>query len=239
MTDLEKAEVAKDAQWYIAAADHYALLALLMQIPEPGTIESLLDARLVDDYRAIASEMGEGSQASQDIAQRFSLMQQELAAGEDPLGVLRREYTRAFAHPRRPPIKLNEALFVDDERARLGKEISYARLYVSPAAMDAERQYARAGVRVDNSEKRISADSITTELQFMTHLNTLMAKALVEGDEERQAQVGEWISLFKEKHVATWMPRFFERCAEETQHDFYKLVGEMGMLLMQLDGPAA
>lgn len=225
------------AAWHIAAADHYALLALLMQIPSPETIDMLLDERLVDDYRAIASELS-ASETAEGIADRFVAMQRELALEEEPLRVLRQEYTRAFAHPRRPPIKLNEALFVDDERALAGKEISYARLYVSPAAMDAERQYARAGVRVDNSEKRISGDCITTELQFMAHLHTLAAKARLEGDETQAAQVAEWMADFKEKHVATWMPRFFERCAAETQHDYYKLVGEMGGLLMRLESPA-
>ena len=220
---------------HVAAADYYSLLALLFQIPKPETTSMLLDERLIEDYRVILSEMDGACAEFEDLASRFVAMQRELAGESDSLSVIRQEYTRAFAHPRRPPIKLYEGLFVDDERERAGKEISYARLFVSPAAMDAERQYARAGVRCDNAEKRISADCITTELQFMSHLHTLMAKALVERDGDGFIQAAEWINDFKEKHVRQWMPRFFERCAEETQHDFYRLAGEMGLVLMKLD----
>ena len=237
MTEKEiNDQVAQKVAWNIAAADHYTLLALLLQIPDPSTAEMLIDPRLVEDYRAILSELGGDDAEADALAERFGAMQRNLTEEESPLSVVRQEYTRAFAHPRRPPIKIYEALFVDDERAMAGKEISYARLFVSPAAMDAERQYARAGVRCDNSEKRISADCITTELQFMAHLHTLMAKSLIEEDLEKASCVEEWMDDFKEKHVRQWMPRFFERCVEETQHDFYRLTGEMGLTLMKLVG---
>jgi len=228
-----------DVERHVAAADGYALLAILMQMPAPDTKDLLLHEGIAADYQAIVAELGGDSAESSRLSASFRKMQEELSSQDDPLGVLRREYTRAFAHPRRPPIKIYEGLFVDDERERLGKEKSFARLFVSPAAMDAERQYARAGLKCDTSEKRISADCITTELQFMQHLHELFASCVLQGDEDKAEEVEGWLNDFKEKHVSKWIPRFFERCSCETQHDFYRLVGQMGLSLLELDGVQA
>ena len=214
-----------------AAADLCSLLALLLQFPTEKTVGGLADGTLRDDIAVIAEELGAKEGPVVEALSLLDRLRTDLAEGATSIVEARREYTRLFNHPDGPAVPLYEGVFIDTERVREGKRSTGARLFVNPAALDAERCYRQAGLK-RASDVNIPADCMSTELEFMAYLSMLEAQALVEQNATRVAEAAAWIGEFNRLHVEKWFSRFFERCAEESAHDLYRALGMLGRLVV-------
>lgn len=102
------------------------------------------------------------------------------------------------------------------------------RMFVSPAALDAERCYKAAGLKRADA-KNIPGDHIVTELQFMGRLHSGCARALMDGDEEANAIAKERIAEFERIHLKKWGEEFFTLLNRESRLGAYRLAGDLGV----------
>lgn len=214
-----------------ALADGYALVALLLQFPDASWFSRLSDESLGRDVEAIARELSLDRAVTSRARAELAELAASLTAGSSSLADARREYTRLFNHPDHPAIPLFEGVFLDEERVRAGKPKTGARLFVNPAALDAERCYRQAGFK-RSSDANVSADCISTELEFAARLHSERACALRDGDGEAKAAASERLAEFERIHATKWFACFFARCAEESAHPLYRAVGRFGTALI-------
>lgn len=212
-----------------ARSDYFALLAILLQMPSAEVIEGIKKGIILDDFQSIAQELDFPDRDTREISEKLMQVQHDLNAQPGAFAEVRQEYTRLFAHPKSPEIYLFEGLFIDSEKIKKGEVSSDARLFINPAATDAERHYQQAGLACV-TDVRMPADSITTELEFMSFLCKNLAEAVLEG--ESTVEIREQIDAFTSQHIMKWVPRFFERCIEKSRISFYSAVGFMGCRLV-------
>ena len=229
-------ESAQDPQskaiiWSTATADYYSLLTILFQTPTHEVIQGYTEELIIEDYYEVAQEMGIVEASINEAADYLRQAQNELANNQNALSFIRQEYTRLFSHPASPVIPLYEGVFVDSERVAAGLTSSYARLFINPAAINAEKFYRQAGFDC-NKQVSVPADCITTELEYLGQLNQLIAQSIMACDDKQVAALNELLVSFWKEHVINWMPRFFERCQEESRIALYKAAGMMGRILM-------
>ncbi len=234
-SDNAQVSLSQAAIRHMASADFYDLIALLLEVPTPEGVALLARPELAEDFGAIASELGVSAERAAALTQRFAAMSESLSRHEDALGLLRREYTRLFSHPKKPVIQLYEGVFVDEELVRAGKPSTHAFLFVNPSAEEAERSYKEAGF-ARTHKSSVPADSVITELQFMGQLHLAAAKADIEYDAPAAAAAAARLEGFASQRIVRWVPRFFERCVEESRVELYALLGEAGGLLMEVEG---
>ena len=218
-----------------ALADGYRLLAMLLQFPTNDLVSGMSDGSIARDVEAIAREFGMSASARTALVECFSRTLTDPTTPRSVFDDLRRERTRLFDHPDRPAICLYEGVFLVEERERAGRASTGTRLFVNPAALDAERCYRQAGLK-RSSEINIPADCITTELEFLAHLHRTCAEALTDGDDRAEREARGHLEEFGRLHVAKWFPRFFERCGQESRHALYGAVGALGIALLDVDG---
>ena len=231
MTDMVKIE--GNVVRHTALADLYDLVAFLFQMPTAENIENLKQVSTADDVRAICAELGVDEGRFAPVAARLDGLQALLAADGNALSAVRIEHTRLFTKPHRPVIWPYEGVFVDDELIRAGEEPTEARVFVNPAASDAERAYRAAGFKVEGYVD--PADYIVTELEFMARLHTGIAEASLADDAEREAELAGALETFRTKHAEAWIPRFFLRVSELGEHEFYLAAAALGTLLCQVE----
>ncbi|WP_139652929.1 TorD/DmsD family molecular chaperone [Raoultibacter phocaeensis] len=215
---------------HTALSDYLSLLALLVQFPTKELEGGLAEGTLHEDFLAVGREAGLSGSAFDTAVDRLRAASHEVRCDHEAMHAIRCEYTRLFNHPDHPAVKLFEGVFLDDERMREGKPGTGARLFVNPAALDAERCYRKAGLK-KSTAMNLPADSMSTELEFLAHLHAESARAIAE---ENDALLGETETLLEEftrLHVEKWFLRFFERCAEESRCSLYDAVGMMGIAL--------
>lgn len=228
------ASVPQEAMNHLAAADCFTLLAMLLQPPTAESVELLKHPELAEDFASISTELGIEESERLKVAKGLAMMSANLSQSDDALGIVRREYTRLFAHPKKPVIQLYEGVFIDDELVNEGKQSTYAFLFVNPAAKRAEEAYREAGF-ASVLKSKVPADCITTEMQFVEQLHIMAAKAIIEGDEGAAKEAEERLARFHAERTARWIPRFFERCVEESRIDLYSLLGKVGLLFMEAE----
>lgn len=216
-----------------ALSDWYSLLSLLLQRPTKELICSLLQTSPGDDLERIADELGATSSEVKCICMEFDNLSQYLSADEDALGNARREHTRLFRHPKKPAVWPYEGVFADEERLTRGMKSTESRLFVNPAAMDAERCYASMGFKLTSNIT--PADDIIIELDYVGRLHRKFAEALIKEDHEEQNRVQSALTHFKATHLSNWVPCFFSQCKELSRHPLYRVVGETGRLLMEVE----
>lgn len=215
---------------HIALSDYLAMLALFVQFPTRELEDGLASGALCEDYRAIVEETGLSGPAFDAAGERLLAASREIRRGPAAVHAVRCEYTRLFNHPEHPVIKLFEGVFLDDERIREGKSSTGARLFVNPAALDAERCYRKAGLK-KGSAVNLPADSMSTELEFLSHLHAQNARALAVRDNALLGETELLLEEFERLHVGKWFLRFFERCTEESRCELYTALGTMGVAL--------
>lgn len=233
-SSLDTQKKHQELKRHTASSDYYALLRLLLQAPNRELIGGLVQGLIFDDFKSICEELNIDRESTDEMRSLFASLHSSLDDSEETQSTLRREYTRLFSHPKKPLIPFFESTFIDAERVRSGKRSTQARLFVNPIAMAAERSYKEAGLSI-GAHLNLPADCITTELEFMGYLHTQIAQALMDGDEAKVAHTNELMSDFWENHIATWIPRFSERCIEEDQTGLYSAVGAMSKLLFSYE----
>ena len=231
-TTIGETNIPHGVEYHTAVSDCLSLLALLLQFPESELESGLSSGAIAKDVYSILKEAGFPESAAKEAGLLFDNTSVKFNSNPEAFREIRREYTRLFNHPDAPVIKLFEGVFLDDECKRKGKPSTGARLFVNPAALDAERCYRKAGLK-KSSSINIPADCITTELEFLSHLHAERAKALAENDGNLLSSTESMIKEFTSIHVNKWIPRFFERCREESRHELYAAVGMLGTLIFE------
>lgn len=219
-----------DIQYESAMADLYSLLVLFTQFPMQEIVDGLADGSINRDFEGIAREIGIQDKVIESISHLLHATSLELKRNSDALSELRREYSRLFNHPEAPIIRLYEGVFLDEELMRSGEASRGTRVFINPAALDAERCYRSAGLKRSGTQN-IPADCISTELEFMAFLHSMKARDLIDGSERSTLNTDELIEEFTRIHILKWFMRFFERCSEESISSFYRTVGTMGVAL--------
>lgn len=228
----ERAAVAAlqyDLNYCIGMADYCDLLAILLQSPTPRLIEGLIDKTLIEDYRSIAGDCGVGDVQIEGICYGLESWCDALALEENPLSVVRREYTRLFSHPTRPAVPLYEGLFI--RRVLDPSPSAEEVLFVNEEASDALALYRKGGVTA-KGEVRIPPDCITTELEFLSYLEKEIAWMVSKGDEDGAGPLNDLLVEFVERHALKWFSPFFTCCVHEERGGLYGFVGEMGLVLV-------
>lgn len=218
---------------HTATADLYSLVAFLMQMPTAESVARLQEASPAEDLQAIAGELGVEGPQVEALCARLDALHAQLAADKNALHGVRVEHTRMFTQPHRPIVWPYEGVFMDDERLLAGMESTEARVFINPAAGDAERTYQAAGFKVDGV--REPADYIVTELEFLAKLHVQAAKETLEGDAEAAIDTAMKLADFKVRHANVWIPRFFTRVAEKAEHEFYLTAADLGTFLCEVD----
>jgi TorA maturation chaperone TorD len=205
----------------------YQILSIFLQLPTKDLTAGLLDGTVAEDILSILEELGFSQEDLAGLENDFKTIRETASSVEDCMTELRREYTRLFTHPKNPQIPYYETLFLYDP----DKDGAKPSLFISPAAMDAERCYKKAGM-ARSAEINEPGDHIATEMEFMMHIYRLLAQGINEKDEEKQATAREGIREFTELHLRKWAYAFFEKCAELSENPAYQGIGKAGMLYM-------
>lgn len=212
----------------VAASDMFQLLSVFMHLPKKEMATGLLDGSIAEDVTTIFRELGFKRENTRTIEDAFIKIKECGKNEEELLSELRQEYTRLFNHPKKPAIPIYEALFryqpdKDDEARPL--------LFVSPAALDAERCYKKAGLKLSKAVNE-SGDHMGIEMEFMMYLYLQKAKAIQENDEGELARRDEEIEEFNRLHLKRWAVEFFEQCKTTSKSKVYSTVGEIGSLFL-------
>lgn len=211
-----------------AASDMFQLLALSMHLPQKDLVVGLLEGGIADDVTALFRELGFDPEDTRNLEKTFENIRSNGESKENLLSELRQEYTRLFTHPKKTVIPIYEALF-----RYIYEEQGGARplLFVSPAALDAERCYKKAGLKMSKAVNE-SGDHMGTEMEFMMYLYLQKAKAIQENDQEELARRNEEIEEFERLHLKRWAKEFFSQCKTASKSKFYSAIGEIGSLFM-------
>lgn len=213
-----------EVQHAVAASDMYQLLSRFLHLPTEEIAVGILEGSLTNDVREIFKELGVYDSRIEEINSRLQALQGKTAEKNEYLSALRQEYTRLFTHPRKPVIDIYETFFLfQPEDSGQDKPT----LFISPAALDAERRYKQAGL-VRAKEFNEPADHIATELEFMAYLYWQLAKALQEDNRKEITQRKEQIKEFAKYHLQKWAMDFFTRCTSDSQTEVYQIYGLIG-----------
>lgn len=216
----------QEIQRSIAASDMYQLLFMSLHLPTEELVLGLLNGSFAEDVVTIFRELNFPAAEIEKIKAGLIALGGDENRKDELLTELGREYTRLFAHPKNPVIAIYETTFRYDPTDELA---SRPALFISPAALDAERCYKKAGLTM-SGEMNEPADHLATEMEFMMYLYSQKAKALQQDNSaevaEREAQIKE----FAEDHLNKWAKAFYDRCIAESQSDVYRMMGEIGSL---------
>ncbi|MEM5816586.1 MAG: molecular chaperone TorD family protein, partial [Desulfitobacterium hafniense] len=139
-----------------------------------------------------------------------------------------RDYKRLFTQPKQQAVGIYETMFLyQPEEGTSEKPV----LFVSAAALDAERCYRQAGL-VRAKEVNEPADHMATEMEFMSYLWLQKAIALRENDQEGLNKRNEQIREFSEIHLRKWAIAFYDECFLSSKTDVYQTFGQIGSVFM-------
>lgn len=218
----------QETQRSIAASDMYQLLALFLHLPTEEMAIGLLNGSLAEDVLAIFKELDFSIQEIEKIGTKLINLKNNVFVKEELLTEMRREYTRLFSHPKKPAVDIYETLFLYQQED--GNE-ERPPLFISPAALDAERCYKKAGLRMSKKVNE-PGDHMATEMEFMMYLYSQKAKALKEDNQEDITKREGEIKEFTEIHLKKWAKEFFDLCISSSQSDIYRTFSEIGSMVM-------
>jgi TorA maturation chaperone TorD len=217
----------RDIQEAIAASDMYQLLSMSLHLPTQEIAAGLLDGSLAEDVLAILGELDFSLETIEKFRTNFLEIQNNKQTQEELLSKMRQEYTRLFSHPKEPEVAIYETLFRYDPENDEGKPS----LFISPAALDAERCYKKAGL-VMSKELNEPGDHMATEMEFMMYLYLQKAKALQENKSDELSRREAEIKEFTDLHLRKWAKEFFDLCSTESSSEVYRVFGQIGSSFM-------
>lgn len=212
-----------DIQKSIAASDMHQILAIALQLPTQELAEGVFNGSLAEDVLSICQELGFSNEMIEKSGTKFAEIKNSNITKEELLTELRQEYTRLFTHPKKSEIEIYETLFRYVPEEGEGKPS----LFISLAALDAERCYKKAGL-VKAKEINEPGDHMATEMEFMMFLYLEKAKALQDDNQEEVARREAEIKEFNELHLQRWAKSFFEKMMTVSHSVFYRVLGEIG-----------
>lgn len=213
----------------LAKADICELLAISLRNPDIHLIEGLLDGSLLQDANNLLLEIGVEAHEVQEISEELERYLVDKKEASALLSTLRQQYTRLFSDPRKPAVDIYETTFRYNQGGQGDVRPS---LFISEAALDAERQYKAAGLALTASVRE-PADHLATEFEFMMYLHTQKAVAIQQHNEEQQSIRERQIVEFRETHFNKWLADFADNVEQESSHGFYKWLAAFMKACMQ------
>ncbi|AGA70350.1 putative component of anaerobic dehydrogenase [Desulfitobacterium dichloroeliminans LMG P-21439] len=201
-----------------AISDLYQLLSLSLRLPTHELAEALLNGSYRQDSLNILEELSCSQEDRARVGEAFGRLVGPKSESTPFLIKMRREYTRLFDDPKKPALNIYETLYLHDPADKQG-----AMLFMSPAALDAERCYKDAGVILVNQSAE-PADHLATELEFMLYLHGKKGKAMQEQNLEEIEKMEKQIQQFETLHLKKWCPSFFERLENEAKCQSYQAI---------------
>ena len=189
-----------------AMADACRILSGCVHLPTPDLVESLGDGSLATSVRALLPWIACDDVAREHVEARLAAC--EAHAPETTLPMLRKDYTRLFAHPTAPLAPILESQF---ESERRGEEKPL--LVVNRLALALDDEYRAAGYARSNGGV-VPPDHLGTELVFLA--------LLLDARSSRAAS-------FVERHLGIWAPRVFSIVEQRAETPLYALVGSLGL----------
>lgn len=211
-----------------AASDLYRLLSMFLHQPTDESVQGLLDGSIADDVADILEELGFSAEIIQRIDKKLTALQNGISKKEELRTAMSREYTRLFSHPKKPAVAIYECLFLFQPENETEEQ---PLLFVSPAALDAERCYKKAGLLRSKAVNE-PGDHMATELEFMMVLYWRKAQALQENNLEELAKSEAEIKEFTDVHLRKWAVEFFQQCVDASQSEVYRIFGEIGRIFI-------
>lgn len=208
-----------------AISDFYQLLAVSLRLPNNELAKAMLEGSYGQDAINILEELSCSQEDLTKVKESLSALSSPEEDTTSFLIRMRREYTRLFDDPKKPAISIYETLFLHNPEENNGGVM----LFMSPSALDAERCYREAGVRVVKQSAE-PADHIATELEFMMYLYAKKGKALREQNAEDIARIEKHLKEFEKLHLNKWGQRFFEALQTETKEAAYLAVAQLAQV---------
>lgn len=218
----------QNAQQAQGIADFYQLLGILFRLPQEEMVQSLFDGTLADNADEILEEVNLSQERYAIIRGALDDLRAQAKKGNITLPLLRHAYTTLFTHPERPRVFIHESQFLFWEANPDSSYDLAPRMFVSPAALDAERCYKKAGL-YRSKERNESADHISTELEFMARLFAHKAALLEQGGAGAElSDIDALVEEFNYYHLNKWGLAFFEKCATSEVQPVYQALGVVG-----------
>lgn len=213
----------EDALNAFTISDFFQLLSISLRLPDQELAQALLEGSYGRDALYILEEL---FCTQEEIAPVWEELKKIASAEEEITAFLiqmRREYTRLFDDPKKPAVSIYETLFLHNPEEDKGGVM----LFMSPAALDAERCYKSAGVSLVKQSAE-PADHMATELEFMMYLYAKKGKALQEESTEELEILEKQIQEFMDQHLHKWCREFWSKLEGETEFAFYQALSRLG-----------
>lgn len=199
-----------DAGMLAGLADLCELMAAAFSYPGDGRLaRALCDGSYADDLRGALLDAG----ACRQVVDRADAIAGELHGrrADDLAAALRQGHSVLFLAPgSEVPVWPYEAPFKFVAQGRSG----LPSLFRSPVALDVERTMRAAGV-VPRHARTEPVDSIWNEFSFAAYLLAQACSCVRSGAHDAAGRHGSRAVDFAERHLATWVPAFFE----QTEHE--------------------
>lgn len=212
----------EEALHLVALADAYRFAGVFLSLPTREVAEGVVSGVASDDLAAVLSEAASPEDGARFVDELSSSAGSDV---EETHRALRRDFTRLFTNPEQPLVSIYEACF------KKADDFDTSQLtFVSPTALDAERQYRAWGLVV-GIEHRESPDHMGAELDFLSYLYGRAAEGAEHGDAELMRRALEAVAEFRRSHFDKWASGFFNAVRDRAQTPAYRAVGELGILL--------
>ena len=217
----------KNLQIHLSKSDLYQFLSFSLHQPSLDVIEGYLDGSIAEDILNILEELAFSQQQISRVEKILNQIQSSCETPEDLLHQARREYSRLFIHPDKPIIGIYETMILFVEKEGVKKPP----LFISPAALSAERYYKNAGLHTTGYSQE-PPDFIPTELEFMMFVHQQLAKAIDEENLGAQTKWQELLDGFSQEHLKKWAVGFFSACQINSENPIFGVVGAVGKMFM-------
>ena len=207
-------------------ADAFALVSVAFNYPSDELAEALANGSFRSDLVGSLSDMDIDKATVFQLCDGISEATANKSAAE-LLEVMRPEYTELYYGPGKfRKMYPYESAFRKLEINPNGR----ATVFMTKSTHDVERSMKRRGAMPPDA-RREPADFFATELDFVRHLFTGYAAAVLE-DGDAEAWKGD-IDSFLDNHVITWIPSLFAKTRDVTNLDLYRLLAECGILVIE------
>jgi len=235
MNNMLKEALSEEILHVLAISDFYQLLAISLRLPDHDLAQGMLDGSYGQDAVSILQELYCDQEKIAEVKKLFAKLSlngklssnNKLTLSKDKLTPflieMRREYTRLFDDPKNPALSIYETVFLHNPE----EEKDGVMLFLSPAALDAERCYKEAGVSLAKQSAE-PADHMATELEFMMYLYAKKGQALQKGDVEAIDLINKQIKEFQQFHLKKWALDFFKKLQAETKLLPYQGIAQIG-----------
>ncbi len=222
--------------FFTALADTSRILAAALRHPTRELIRQLCHPSFNAILQQLLADLGLPQNSCPDTSAIQDVLTGEDTGEEEALTALRCAYTALFSHPESPQLPPYESQYLYWRAHPEGNFDEAPRMFVCPAAVDAERVYKMAGL-TRSKELNEPGDFIATEVEFLAFLFARISELLTLGDKDSTVlDELEWLGAVYADfsvHIQKWWQSFFDDLASSDIYPVYTLTGVIGQQLLQ------